>query len=207
MKETLRSALTTDTPGLKVVVAEGECMLNRQRRCAADPTIGFGRRVKRARFISIPTCTGDHGCIRSGVPSLTIRDNPDPLRSDPVSYVDNSCVGCGVLRYQCALCRALSLFLEGGDDPAPQCVGSITRQHPIQGSRVVAGSRSEAYGATLISGVTRGRDYQYGDRCARWRGWRRSDQLAHRRRNQRLVVSEHLVGCVAQRTGATIYYS
>ena len=32
MKETLRSALTTDAPGLKVVVAEGECMLNRQRR-------------------------------------------------------------------------------------------------------------------------------------------------------------------------------
>ena len=28
--------------------------------------------------------------------SLTIRENPDPLRSDPVAHVDNSCVGCGV---------------------------------------------------------------------------------------------------------------
>jgi len=32
----------------------------------------------------------------SGCPSLTIKANPDPLRVDPVSYVDNSCVGCGV---------------------------------------------------------------------------------------------------------------
>jgi indolepyruvate ferredoxin oxidoreductase alpha subunit len=43
------------------------------------------------------TCTGDHSCIRlSGCPSLTIKPNPDPLRSDPVAHVDNDCVGCGV---------------------------------------------------------------------------------------------------------------
>jgi indolepyruvate ferredoxin oxidoreductase alpha subunit len=27
---------------------------------------------------------------------LTVKDNPDPLRTDPVAHVDNSCVGCGV---------------------------------------------------------------------------------------------------------------
>jgi indolepyruvate ferredoxin oxidoreductase alpha subunit len=27
---------------------------------------------------------------------LTIRPNPDPLREDPIAYVDNSCVGCGL---------------------------------------------------------------------------------------------------------------
>lgn len=32
----------------------------------------------------------------SGCPSLTITDNPDPLKVDPVAHVDNSCVGCGV---------------------------------------------------------------------------------------------------------------
>ena len=32
----------------------------------------------------------------SGCPSLTVKENPDPLRSDPVAHVDNSCVGCGV---------------------------------------------------------------------------------------------------------------
>lgn len=100
MKHTLREALTTEFAGLKVVVAEGECMLNRQRRVKPliKKAIADGKRTERARFFVDPaTCTGDHGCIRlSGCPSLTIRDNPDPLRSDPVTYVDNSCVGCGV---------------------------------------------------------------------------------------------------------------
>jgi indolepyruvate ferredoxin oxidoreductase alpha subunit len=42
-------------------------------------------------------CTGDHSCIRlSGCPSLTVKDSLDPLRTDPVAHVDNSCVGCGV---------------------------------------------------------------------------------------------------------------
>ena len=42
-------------------------------------------------------CTGDHSCIRlSGCPSLTVKPNPDPLRSDPVASVIESCVGCGL---------------------------------------------------------------------------------------------------------------
>ena len=42
-------------------------------------------------------CTGDHSCMRlNGCPSLTLRDNPDPLRDDPIAHVDASCVGCGV---------------------------------------------------------------------------------------------------------------
>jgi indolepyruvate ferredoxin oxidoreductase alpha subunit len=100
MKATLREALTTGEPGLKVIIAEGECMLNRQRRIKPliKKSINDGRRTVRSRFvIDNETCTGDHACIRlSGCPSLTIKPNPDPLREDPVSYVDNSCVGCGV---------------------------------------------------------------------------------------------------------------
>ena len=100
LKTTLTEALTTAEPGLKVVVAEGECMLNRQRRVRPmmKRAIEDGKRTVKARFYVDPeTCTGDHGCIRlSGCPSLTIKENPDPLRLDPVSYVDNSCVGCGV---------------------------------------------------------------------------------------------------------------
>lgn len=115
MKRTLREALTTDAPGLKVVVAEGECMLNRQRRIKPllKKAIETGQRVNRARFyIDHETCTGDHGCIRlSGCPSLTVKDNPDPLRTDPVSYVDNSCVGCGVCgtnAHSAVLCPSFS---------------------------------------------------------------------------------------------------
>lgn len=32
----------------------------------------------------------------NGCPSLTLRDNPDPLRDDPIAHVDQTCVGCGV---------------------------------------------------------------------------------------------------------------
>ena len=100
MKKTLREALGSTQPGLKVIVAEGECMLNRQRRIKPimKKAINDGKRTLRARFvIDNETCTGDHACIRlSGCPSLTIKPNPDRLRQDPVSYVDNSCVGCGV---------------------------------------------------------------------------------------------------------------
>ena len=42
-------------------------------------------------------CTGDHSCIRlSGCPSLTVKPSPDPLRTDPVATVIESCVGCGL---------------------------------------------------------------------------------------------------------------
>jgi indolepyruvate ferredoxin oxidoreductase alpha subunit len=100
MTRTLRTALTTPAKGPKVIVARSECMLNRQRR--EKPIFNQkridGKRVVRERFgVDAETCTGDHSCIRlSGCPSLTIKDNPDPLRTDPVATVDNSCVGCGV---------------------------------------------------------------------------------------------------------------
>ena len=57
-----------------------------------------GKRVVRTRFgVDSDTCTGDHSCIRiSACPSLTIRPNGDPLKSDPVAFVDNQCVGCGL---------------------------------------------------------------------------------------------------------------
>lgn len=100
MRTTLRDALTTPIKGPKVIIAEGECMLNRQRRekPIKSKMVRDGKRVVRQRFgIDPDTCTGDHSCIRlSGCPSLTIQENPDPLREDPIAYVDNSCVGCGL---------------------------------------------------------------------------------------------------------------
>ena len=100
MRDTLRAALTTRERGPKVVVAQSECMLNRQRRLKPQvrQQIAAGQRVVRERFgVDPDTCTGDHSCIRlSGCPSLTIKSNPDPLRRDPVASVMDSCVGCGL---------------------------------------------------------------------------------------------------------------
>jgi indolepyruvate ferredoxin oxidoreductase alpha subunit len=100
MKNTLKEALTTREKGPKVIIASSECMLNRQRR--EKPLLRQqakdGRRVVRERFgVDSDTCTGDHSCIRlSGCPSLSVKPNPDPLRTDPVATVLDSCVGCGL---------------------------------------------------------------------------------------------------------------
>ncbi|WP_448501634.1 thiamine pyrophosphate-dependent enzyme [Sphingomonas sp.] len=99
MRDTLREALTSREKGPKVIIARSECMLNKQRR--VKPLLAKaerdGQRVERDRFgVDPETCTGDHACIRlSGCPSLGIRANPDPLRSHPVTHIDNTCVGCG----------------------------------------------------------------------------------------------------------------
>jgi indolepyruvate ferredoxin oxidoreductase alpha subunit len=100
MRDTLREALTTKQKGPKVIVAQSECMLNKQRRerPLMMKAIKGGERVVRERFgVDPDTCTGDHSCIRlSGCPSLTVAPNPDPLRTEPVTKVINSCVGCGL---------------------------------------------------------------------------------------------------------------
>lgn len=100
MVKALRKALNTSQKGLKVIVAESECQLARQRRLKPKvrEKLERGERVVRTRFgVDEDLCTGDHSCIRlSGCPSLTVKPNPDPLRSDPIAHVDNSCVGCGL---------------------------------------------------------------------------------------------------------------
>jgi len=100
MRDAIRDALTSPEKGPKVLVAQSECQLNRQRRIKPQmaKALRAGERVVRERFgVDPDTCTGDHSCIRlSGCPSLTIRSNPDPLRQDPIAHVENSCVGCGV---------------------------------------------------------------------------------------------------------------
>jgi indolepyruvate ferredoxin oxidoreductase, alpha subunit len=100
MAKTLREAFTTEETGLKVIIAEGECQLERQRRIrpVLARLLGAGRRVVRTRFgVDDATCSGDHSCIRlSGCPSLTLAPSSDPLKVDPVAHVNHSCVGCGL---------------------------------------------------------------------------------------------------------------
>ncbi|MFN0313460.1 MAG: thiamine pyrophosphate-dependent enzyme [Burkholderiales bacterium] len=100
MRDTLKEALTTQDKGPKVIVAQSECMLTRQRREKPRfrQLVKEGKRVVKERFgVDADTCTGDHSCMRlSGCPSLSVKDNPDPLRTDPVATVLESCVGCGL---------------------------------------------------------------------------------------------------------------
>jgi indolepyruvate ferredoxin oxidoreductase alpha subunit len=100
MVKTLKEAMRSAERGLKVIIADGECQLARQRRVRAEDAekLKRGERVTRARYgVDDEICTGDHSCIRlSGCPSLTVKPSPDPLRTDPVASVIDSCVGCGL---------------------------------------------------------------------------------------------------------------
>jgi indolepyruvate ferredoxin oxidoreductase alpha subunit len=100
MRELLKEAIGSAEPGLKVVIAEGECQLNKERRLRgfiAD-LLKRGKRLPRDRYgVDESVCTGDHACVRlSGCPSLTIKPPADPLKIDPVAHVVESCVGCGL---------------------------------------------------------------------------------------------------------------
>lgn len=99
MRDVLEEALTTEYRGPKVVVAQSECMLNRQRRERPKKAAALkgGERVLKERFgVDASVCSGDHACMRlSGCPSLTLAPSGDALKPDPVAYVDEHCVACG----------------------------------------------------------------------------------------------------------------
>ncbi len=100
VRDVLREAFTTTERGLKVIVAEGECQLERQRRIKPlrARQLKAGRRVLRTKYgVDDETCTGDHSCIRlSGCPTLSVKPSRDPLKRDPVATVEAGCVGCGL---------------------------------------------------------------------------------------------------------------
>src|SRR5204863_3956442 len=75
--KTLKEAMTTDYKGLKVIIAEGECQLERQRklRPVVAKSLSEGKRTVRVKYgVDEDTCTGDHSGIRlSGGPTLTVK--------------------------------------------------------------------------------------------------------------------------------------
>jgi len=100
MRATLDDAFTSDFAGLKVIIAEGECQLERQRRVKPwrARELAARKRVVRVKYgVDEDTCSGDHSCIRlSGCPTLSVKPASDPLRVDPVATVLEGCVGCGL---------------------------------------------------------------------------------------------------------------
>jgi indolepyruvate ferredoxin oxidoreductase alpha subunit len=100
MRATFDEAFTTEFAGLKVIIAEGECQLERQRRVKPwrARQLERGERQVRVKYgVDEDTCSGDHSCIRlSGCPTLSVKPASDPLRVDPVATVLDGCVGCGL---------------------------------------------------------------------------------------------------------------
>jgi indolepyruvate ferredoxin oxidoreductase, alpha subunit len=140
MMKSLRTAMRTKDAGLKVIVAEGECQLARQRRIKPQlaKDLAAGKRTVRTRFgVDEDVCTGDHSCIRlSGCPSLTVKDTADLLRQDPVAHVNNDCVGCG----NCGEVADAAVL-------CPSFYQVDVVQNPRAWDRLVAGLRNRIIGA------------------------------------------------------------
>ena len=89
-----------NVPQVRVLISEGECQLQRQRRIRPERErlIAAGERVEVDRLgVDDEVCVGDHACMRfNGCPSLTLKDAPNTLRTTPVAAIDHTCVGCGV---------------------------------------------------------------------------------------------------------------
>ncbi|MGB7540669.1 MAG: indolepyruvate ferredoxin oxidoreductase subunit alpha [Burkholderiales bacterium] len=135
----LREAMTSSYQGLKVIIADAECQLERQRRIRPQiaAMLKAGERVVRTRFgVDEDVCSGDHSCIRlSGCPSLTVKDSSDPLKVDPVAHVNNTCVGCGLcgeVAHAAVLC--------------PSFFRAEIVQNPGAGDRLLSGIRNTVIG-------------------------------------------------------------
>jgi indolepyruvate ferredoxin oxidoreductase, alpha subunit len=96
---------------LTVIRSVGECQLEKGRREKVEKkeALAKGKTVTDSRFgIDDNLCTGDHSCIRlNGCPSLTVKDNPNPIREEPIATINRSCVGCGLcgeLAHAAVLC-------------------------------------------------------------------------------------------------------
>jgi indolepyruvate ferredoxin oxidoreductase alpha subunit len=87
MQATLEEAFTTDFAGLKVIIAEGECQLERQRRVKPwrAKLEREGKRSVRVKYgVDEDTCSGDHSCIRlSGCPTLSVKGQRRPAQGRP----------------------------------------------------------------------------------------------------------------------------
>ena len=199
MIDTLREALTTDRPGLKIIIADGECQLARQRRLRAENAERLARRQRVAlpRFgVDDEICTGDHSCIRlSGCPSLTVKPNPDPLRDDPVATVDENCVGCGVcgeVAHAATLCPS---FYRADRVRQSRPVGAHRRPPAPRGHRRDGWSPSMSAPVTLLIAALGG---EGGGVLTGW--------IVDAARRAGLPVQATSIPGVAQRTGATTYY-
>src|SRR3546814_6208695 len=67
MRAVIEQALTTPESGPKVISAQSECMLNRQRREKPlfKKAAASGKRVVKERLgVDADVCDGDHACIR-----------------------------------------------------------------------------------------------------------------------------------------------
>lgn len=98
MKKTIKKAL--NEPGLKIIVSDGECMLEKQRtlRKVNSKRLKEGKRVVEPKVqVDSRLCQGCWPCSEYiGCPSEGKVPSENPLRKGTIRRMTETCVGCGV---------------------------------------------------------------------------------------------------------------
>ncbi len=98
MKKTIKQAL--NEPGLKIIVSDGECMLEKQRtlRKVNAKRLKEGKRVETPGVqVDERLCNGCWPCSEYvGCPSEGKIPSQNPLRKGTIRHMMPTCVGCGV---------------------------------------------------------------------------------------------------------------
>ena len=148
-------------------------------------------------------CNGDHACIRlSGCPTLTLKDNPDPLKVDPVATVIDGCVGCGLCGENAHAATLCPCFYRAEVVQNPRWHERLL--HSLRGAVVRAlqprmnapvGARTATRSRTLLICALGG---EGGGVLTEW--------LVDVARHAGYAAQSTSIPGVAQRTGATTYY-
>ena len=209
MVKTLKDAMRTAEKGLKVIIADGECQLARQRRVRAEDAdkLARGARVTRVRYgVDEEICTGDHSCIRlSGCPSLTVKPTSDPLRTDPVATVIESLRRLRAVRRGRARRGAVPLVLPRRDRAQSDLARPRHAPTAAQSDRLARRLRWDGGGKgwnmtaqrpiTMLIGALGG---EGGGVLTNW--------IVEAASEAGFPVQSTSIPGVAQRTGATTYY-
>ena len=176
----------------------------RARRGCARSSSAASAWCARAIGVDEEICTGDHSCIRlSGCPSLTVKPNPDPLRTDPVATVIDELRRLRLVRRGRACGGAVPVLLSRRDRAQSDAVGPRARARCA--ARVIAwlgGPRSEG-------GMSRGARAPVTMLIAALGGEGGgvlTDWIVAAAASLGLPVQSTSIPGVAQRTGATTYY-
>ena len=98
MKKSIHEAI--DRPGLKIIISDGECMLEKQRH---ERKIKSRKLKNKKRWVDPKTQVDDRICSGCwpyaeyiGCPSEAKIEPSNPLQKGTIRHMDTSCVGCGV---------------------------------------------------------------------------------------------------------------
>jgi len=98
MKKSIKEAFSI--PGLKIIVSDGECMLEKQRhqrKYKANLLSQNKRWVDKSVQVDPKLCSGCWPCTRYiGCPSENAIPSINPLKKGTIRQMDTTCVGCGV---------------------------------------------------------------------------------------------------------------